>query len=132
MEEFNNRLLKMCQIRSTLQNEGNRNLIFTKNPSIFTISMKLVLTNKKMVAFRDNFQFIPKTNYDSETVIPLYITDCMEKIYFESAIVAKRRRLIRVICFLTTASDIKRYHRLRTVISLVSGFFLMLCTCQKI
>ena len=70
-----------------------------------------------------------KTNYGSETVIPLYITGCSEKIYSESAVVAKRRRLIRAIYFLTTAGDIKRYHRVRTVISLVSGFFLMLCAC---
>ena len=64
---------------------------------------------------------IIKTNYGSETVILLYITGCTEKIYSESAVVAKRRRLIRAIYFLTVAGDIKRYHRLRTVISLVSG-----------
>ena len=68
-----------------------------------------------------------KTNYGSETVIPLYITGCREKIYSESAVVAKRRRLIRAIYFLTTAGDIKRYHCLRTVISSVSGFLLKLC-----
>ena len=73
--------------------------------------------------------FILKTNYGSETVIPLYITGCMEKIYFESAVVAKRRMLIRAIYFLTTAGDIKGYHSLRTVISLVSEFTLMLCAC---
>ena len=67
-----------------------------------------------------------KTNYGSETVIPLCFTSCWKKIYSESAVIAKRRRLIRAIY---TAGDIKRYHRLRTVISLVSGFFLMLCAC---
>ena len=41
----------------------------------------------------------------------------------------QRRRLIRAIYLLSTAGDMKRYHRLRTVISLVSGFFLMLCAC---
>ena len=51
-----------------------------------------------------------KTNYGSEKVIHLYITGCREKIHSESAVVAKRRRLIRAIYFLTTASDIKRYH----------------------
>ena len=64
-----------------------------------------------------------KTNYGSETVIPLYITGCIEKIYYESAVVTKRRRLIRVKCFLTTVGDMKMYHCLRTIISLVSGFF---------
>ena len=72
---------------------------------------------------------IPQNNYGSETVIPLYITGCKEKIYSESTVVAKRRRLIGAIYFLTTAGDIKRYHRLRTIISLVSGFFVMLCAC---
>ena len=72
---------------------------------------------------------ILKTNYGSETVIPVYITSCREKIYSESAVVAKRRRLIRAIYLLTTAGDIKRYHRLRTVISLVSGVFLMVRAC---
>ena len=67
-----------------------------------------------------------KTSYGSETVIPLNITGCREKIYPESAAVAKRRRLIRAIYFLLTAGDTKRYHRLRTVISLASGFFLTL------
>ena len=66
---------------------------------------------------------ILKTDYGSETVIPLYITGFREKIYSESAVVAKRHRLIRAIYFLPTAGDIKRYHRLRTVISLVSGCF---------
>ena len=70
-----------------------------------------------------------KINYGSETVILLYITGCREKIHSESAVVAKRCRLIRAIYFLTTAGDIKRYHRLRIVISLVSVFFLMLCAC---
>ena len=65
-------------------------------------------------------------DYSFETVIPLYITGCGEKIYSESDVVAKKRRLIRAIYFLLTAGDIKRYHRLRTVISLVSGFFLTL------
>ena len=36
---------------------------------------------------------IIKSNYGSETVIPLYITSYKEKLYSESAIVAKRRRL---------------------------------------
>ena len=74
------------------------------------------------------------TNYNSETVIPwyslyhqwygdtLYITGFREKLYSEFAVVEMRRRLIRAIYFFTTAGDIKRYHRLRTVISLVSGF----------
>ena len=44
--------------------------------------------------------------------------------YSESAVVAKRCRLICAIYFLPTTGDIKRYHHLRTVISLVSGFFL--------
>ena len=70
-----------------------------------------------------------KTNYGSETVMPLYITGCVEKIYFESAVVANQRKLIRVIYFLTAASDINRYYRLKIAISLVSGFFLMLCAC---
>ena len=35
-------------------------------------------------------QQILKTNYGSETVIPLYITGCREKIYSESAVVTKR------------------------------------------
>ena len=71
---------------------------------------------------------ILKTNYGSEMVIPLYITGCREKIYSESAVVAKRRNLTRAIYFFTTAGDMKRYHHLRTVISLVSRFFLMLCS----
>ena len=73
-----------------------------------------------------------KTNHGSETVIPLYITGCREKIYSESAVVAKRRRLIRAIYFLPAAGDIKRDHCLRTVISLVSGFFLTLYACREI
>ena len=64
-----------------------------------------------------------KTNYGSETVMPLYIIGCREKIYSESAVAAKRRRLIRAIYLFPTASDVKRYHCLRTVISLVSGIF---------
>ena len=72
---------------------------------------------------------ILKANYGSEKVIPPYITGCREKIDSESAVVAKRRRLIRAIYFLTAAGDIKRYHRLRTAISLVSGLFLTLCAC---
>ena len=47
----------------------------------------------------------------------------------ESAVVAKPHRLICAIYFLHTAGDIKRYHCLKTIISLVSGFFLMLCAC---
>ena len=39
-------------------------------------------------------------------MIPLYITGCKEKIYYESAVVAKRRRLIRAIYFLTKVGDI--------------------------
>ena len=35
-----------------------------------------------------------KTNYGSEKVIPLYITGCKKKTCFESAVVAKRRRLL--------------------------------------
>ena len=73
-----------------------------------------------------------KANYGSETVIPLYINGCREKIYSESAVVAKRRRLIRAIYFLPTTRDIKRYHRLRTVIDLVSGFFPTLYACREI
>ena len=72
------------------------------------------------------------TNYGSETVIPLYITGCREKIYSESAVFAKRRRLMRAIYFLPTAGDKKRYHRLKTVISLVSGVFLTLYGCRKV
>ena len=34
-----------------------------------------------------NLQGILKTNYGSETVIPLYITGCREKIYSEAAVV---------------------------------------------
>ena len=69
-----------------------------------------------------NLTLMLKTNYGSETVMPLCITGCKEKIYSESVVVAKRRRLIRAIYFLTTAGDIKRYHRHRTAVSLVSGF----------
>ena len=50
-----------------------------------------------------NQQFILKINYGSETVIPLYITDCKEKIYYKSVIFLKQRRLIRAIYFLSTA-----------------------------
>ena len=46
-----------------------------------------------------------QNNYDSEMMVLLYITSCTEKIFFESAVVAKRFRLIRVIYFLTTASE---------------------------
>ena len=35
------------------------------------------------------------------------ITGCREKIYPESAVVAKRRRLVRAIYFFTTAGDIE-------------------------
>ena len=79
-----------------------------------------------------DYLFILKTTYGFETVIPLYITGYREKIYSESAVVAKRRRLTRAIYFLPTAGDIKRYHRLKTVISLVSGFFLTLYACREI
>ena len=86
--------------------------------------------NSVHLQLKCNFSFIIiKTNYGSETVIPIYITGYREKIYSESAVIAKRRRLIRAIYFLTTAGDIKRYHRLRTVVRLVSGFFLTLCAC---
>ena len=68
----------------------------------------------------------------SETAIPLDITGCREKMYSESVVVVKRPMLIRAIYFLTTAGDVKRYHRLRTVISLVSGFFLTLYACREI
>ena len=100
-------------------------------------SCSLEASNKTFRALVQNlleisFPTILKTNYGSWTVIPLYITGCREKIYSESAVVAKRRRLIRVIYFLPTAGDIKRYHRQRTVISLVSGFFLTLYTCREI
>ena len=71
-----------------------------------------------------------KTNYGSETVIPLYIMGCREKIYSESAVVAKRRRLICAIYFLTAAGDIKRYDKSQD--SLVSGFFLMLYIAEKL
>ena len=64
--------------------------------------------------------WIIKTSYGSETVIPLYITGCRNKIYSKSDVVAKGRRLIRAIYFLPTAGDVKRYHLLRTVISLVA------------
>ena len=57
---------------------------------------------------------IIKTNCGSETVIPLYVTGCKEKMYSESAVVAKQRRLIRTIYFLPTVGDIKKYHRLRS------------------
>ena len=74
---------------------------------------------------------IVKTDYGCEMVIPLYIAGCRKKTCFESAIVVKWHRLIHAIYSLNTASDIKRYHHLRTVISLVSGFFLMLCACWE-
>ena len=74
---------------------------------------------------------IVKTDYGSEMVVPLYITGCRKKTYSESAIVGKWRRLIRAIYSLNTASDIKRYRHLRTLIGLVSGFFLMLCACWE-
>ena len=77
-------------------------------------------------------KLILKTNYGSEKVIPLYITGYWKKIYSESAVVAKRPRLIPAIYFLPTVSDIKRYHRLRAVISLVSGFFPTLYACREI
>ena len=47
----------------------------------------------------------------------------MEKIYSESAVVTKRRRLIRVVYLLTTAGDIKRYYCLGTVESAVHQYF---------
>ena len=59
-------------------------------------------------------------------MVPLYITVCREKVYSESAVVAKRRRLIRAIYFFPTAGDIKKYRRFKILISLMSGFFLTL------
>ena len=70
---------------------------------------------------------IVKTIHGSETVIPLYITGCREKIYSESAVVTRQHRLIRAMYFLTTAGDIKRFHCLRTVIILVSALTLYAC-----
>ena len=75
---------------------------------------------------------ILKTNYGSETVIPLYITGCGVKIYSESAVVAKRRRLICAIYFLSAASAKEGYHILRAVTSLVSGLFLTLYGCREV
>ena len=57
-----------------------------------------------------------KTNYGSETVIPLYITGCREN---QQATKPDSCNIF---------GDTKKYHRLRTVISVVSGFFLTLCT----
>ena len=57
-----------------------------------------------------------KTNQGSGTVIPLCITGRREKIYSKSVVVVKRFRLIRAMYFLTTAGDVKRFHRLRAVI----------------
>ena len=72
-------------------------------------------TNKTLHKVRKSLVSL-KTNYGFET---------------GNYVVAKRRRLIRSMYFLTTDGDIKRYHRLRTVISLVSWFFLMLCACWE-
>ena len=66
-----------------------------------------ILLKQGLQALEVMSNVILKTNYGSETVIPFYITGCRDKIYFESAVVAKRRRLICAIYFLTTADDIK-------------------------
>ena len=93
---------------------------------IFLILKSLVIcgkNNKSTAVAKTCLSDLLKTNHGSATVIPLYITGCREEIYSESACVASRLQLIRAIYFLSTGGDIKRYHRLRTVISLVSGFF---------
>ena len=64
-----------------------------------------------------------KTNYGSETVIPLYITGCREKIYCTNQPASLRDYGWFEIYFLPTAGDRKRYHRLRTVISLQSFLY---------
>ena len=49
--------------------------------------------------------------------------------YSESAVVDQRGRLIRAKYFLTTAGDIKKNHRFRTAVGLISEFSSMLCAC---
>ena len=104
---------------------------FTKDEqsNLMLLSMSRSLNIQTYFAKLTRAPVTLKTNYGSETVIPLYVTGCREKIYSESDEVAKQCRLIRAIYFLPAAGDIKRYHHLRTVISLVSGFFLTLYTC---
>ena len=63
-----------------------------------------------------------KTNYGSEKVAHLYHILRTVSPAAGRYLVAKRRRLICAIYFLTTAGDIVRYYRHRTVISFVSGF----------
>ena len=72
-----------------------------------------------------------KTNYGSETAIILKLTCCREKIYFNSAIDVKQCRLIHAIYFLTTNDDLNSYDYLRTAISPLSGFVLMLFTLTE-
>ena len=66
-----------------------------------------------MIEDNDAFtNVILQTNYGSETAIPLYITGVRERIYSESAVAEKRRRLLRAMYFFTGAGDIKKLHHL--------------------